>query len=185
MEQRAPWFGSVSLRCSGGRSLKGNVAERMSVSFAGFVERSSIEIKSVEYLWNATIRSLERDEFGSNQGRHCERSEAIQWMEGRSGGSGSPRRFAPRDDDFHPNASRYRARAVRGDTMRADLLEVRSRIRGFLARLRGDLLHRFSRMDIGEGCRISPRARLDRANPRGVHIGRHTDIAFKAEIMAY
>ena len=35
----------------------------------------------------------------SNQARHCERSEAIQGMKGRSGSSGSPRRFAPRDDN--------------------------------------------------------------------------------------
>jgi len=35
----------------------------------------------------------------SNQARHCERSEAIKGMKGRSGSSGSPRRFAPRDDD--------------------------------------------------------------------------------------
>ena len=42
---------------------------------------------------------LERDVMRSNQARHCERSEAIQGMKGRSGSSGSPRRFAPRDDD--------------------------------------------------------------------------------------
>jgi hypothetical protein len=52
------------------------------------------------YIW------LAHGALGSNQGRHCERppgfwsrGEAIQGMKGRSGGSGSPRRFAPSGDD--------------------------------------------------------------------------------------
>jgi hypothetical protein len=41
--------------------------------------------------------ALERDDFRSTQSRHCERSEAIQ--SSRPTAPGSPRRFAPRDDD--------------------------------------------------------------------------------------
>ncbi len=69
--------------------------------------------------------------------------------------------------------------------MRDGLLEIRSHIRRFLARLRGDSLRWVKGMDIGEGCRISLKARLDGTNPRGVHIGKHTDVSFNADIMAY
>ena len=42
----------------------------------------------------------EQTAIGSNHGRHCERSEAIQESSGALRPPGSPRRFAPRDDDF-------------------------------------------------------------------------------------
>lgn len=36
---------------------------------------------------------------------------------------------------------------------------------------------RYWGMDIGEGCRISHKAILDKSNPRGIHIGRYTGVA--------
>jgi hypothetical protein len=48
---------------------------------------------------NLRPMSLSRDAIWPNQGRHCERSEAIQGNVGRRATPGSPRRFAPRDDD--------------------------------------------------------------------------------------
>lgn len=40
-------------------------------------------------------------------------------------------------------------------------------------------------MTIGTDCRISRSARLDRTNPRGVHIGDHTLISFDAAILTH
>jgi acetyltransferase-like isoleucine patch superfamily enzyme len=40
-------------------------------------------------------------------------------------------------------------------------------------------------MDIGEGIRISRSARLDKTNPRGVHIGAHTLVSFDATILSH
>ena len=40
-------------------------------------------------------------------------------------------------------------------------------------------------MDIGIDCRISRSARLDRTNPRGVHIGDHTLVSFDAAILTH
>lgn len=40
-------------------------------------------------------------------------------------------------------------------------------------------------MTIGEGCRISRSARLDRTNPRGVHIGDHTLVSFDAAVLTH
>src|ERR1700733_7030589 len=47
----------------------------------------------------ARRRRRVRPAFASNQPRHCERSEAIQGNGGGLATPGSPRRFAPRDDD--------------------------------------------------------------------------------------
>jgi mono/diheme cytochrome c family protein len=44
--------------------------------------------------------TLEHDAISSNQRRHCERSEAIKGNVERLATPGSPRRSAPRDDDF-------------------------------------------------------------------------------------
>jgi acetyltransferase-like isoleucine patch superfamily enzyme len=41
------------------------------------------------------------------------------------------------------------------------------------------------RMDIGAGCDIALSAKLDRANPRGVHVGADTAIAFQAVVLSY
>ncbi len=40
-------------------------------------------------------------------------------------------------------------------------------------------------MDIGSGCTISTGARLDRTNPRGLHVGCDTRIAFGATILTH
>lgn len=40
-------------------------------------------------------------------------------------------------------------------------------------------------MDLGEGLRISRSAKLDRTNPRGVHIGDYTLISFDVAIIAH
>ncbi len=49
--------------------------------------------------------------------------------------------------------------------------------RGYFTRLWG--------MDIAEGCAISFSARLDKTNPRGVHIGRDSAVVFGATILAH
>ena len=61
--------------------------------------RLNVQALSVEFV-DALIRViLEQIALGSNHHRHCERSEAIQGNVGRPATPGSPRRFAPRDDD--------------------------------------------------------------------------------------
>ncbi len=40
-------------------------------------------------------------------------------------------------------------------------------------------------MDIGEGCIISRSAKLDKTNPRGVHIGKYSVVAFGAAILTH
>lgn len=40
-------------------------------------------------------------------------------------------------------------------------------------------------MDIGPNCKISLKAYLDKTNPRGLHIGRDTGIAFGAAILSH
>jgi acetyltransferase-like isoleucine patch superfamily enzyme len=40
-------------------------------------------------------------------------------------------------------------------------------------------------MDLGEGCIISFTARLDRTNPRGIHIGAYTAVTFGALILTH
>lgn len=45
--------------------------------------------------------------------------------------------------------------------------------------------HRLKGYDIGENCRISRSAILDRANPKGVHIGSNTRILIEAMILAH
>jgi acetyltransferase-like isoleucine patch superfamily enzyme len=44
---------------------------------------------------------------------------------------------------------------------------------------------RYWGMDIGEGCRISHKAILDKSNPRGIHIGRYTGVALNAVILSH
>ena len=67
----------------------------------------------------------------------------------------------------------------------AALVGIRRRIRGALVDLNGELLRRIWGMDIGEGCRISLKARLDKTNPRGIHIGKFTGVSFDAVILAH
>ena len=50
---------------------------------------------------------------------------------------------------------------------------------------RRQLLVRIWKMDIGEGCIISRSAKLDKTNPRGVHIGKYTVVAFGSAILTH
>lgn len=40
-------------------------------------------------------------------------------------------------------------------------------------------------MDIGEGAKISSSAKLDKTNPRGIHIGKYSVVAFGAAILSH
>jgi acetyltransferase-like isoleucine patch superfamily enzyme len=51
--------------------------------------------------------------------------------------------------------------------------------------LHRQLLIRFWKMDIGEGSIVSRSAKLDKTNPRGVHIGKYTAVAFGAAILTH
>ena len=51
--------------------------------------------------------------------------------------------------------------------------------------LHRQLLIRVWKMDIGEGSIISRSAKLDKTNPRGVHIGKYTAVAFGAAILTH
>jgi acetyltransferase-like isoleucine patch superfamily enzyme len=41
------------------------------------------------------------------------------------------------------------------------------------------------KMDIGEGTAISMSAKLDKTNPRGIHIGKYTAVAFRSAILTH
>lgn len=45
--------------------------------------------------------------------------------------------------------------------------------------------HRLRGCEIGKNCHISRRAILDRANPKGVHIGNNTRVLLEAMIIAH
>ena len=65
-----------------------------------------------------------------------------------------------------------------------------ARIRDRLAltvvcRIRRQILMRVWKMDIREGSIISRSAKLDKTNPRGVHIGKYTVVAFGAAILTH
>ncbi len=64
-------------------------------------------------------------------------------------------------------------------------VRVRRMVRGVTIAMRLELYRRVWGMDIGEGCRISHKALLDKANPRGIHIGRYTGVAFGAAILSH
>lgn len=63
------------------------------------------------------------------------------------------------------------------------------RLRTKLHHLSADLLlyyyNRVWGMDIGQGVMISRSAKLDRTNPRGIHIGDHTLVSFDAAILTH
>jgi acetyltransferase-like isoleucine patch superfamily enzyme len=62
---------------------------------------------------------------------------------------------------------------------------VRDAIRSLVLGLRRQYLVRIWKMDLGEGTSVSFSARLDKTNPRGVHIGSYTAVAFGAAILAH
>src|SRR5690349_8381681 len=45
--------------------------------------------------------------------------------------------------------------------------------------------NKFWQMDIGEGTKISSSAKLDKTNPRGIHIGKYSVVAFGAAILTH
>ena len=58
-------------------------------------------------------------------------------------------------------------------------------LRNFILDLRIGFFRKVYGMDIGRGVKISLNAKLDKTNPRGVHIGDETYIAFDAAILAH
>lgn len=65
------------------------------------------------------------------------------------------------------------------------LSKARSKLRNLVVALRAEFMRRVWKMDIGPGARISLKARLDKTNPKGVHIGRDTEISFGAAILTH
>ncbi len=65
------------------------------------------------------------------------------------------------------------------------LAKLRSKLRKALVALRVHMLRRIWGMDIGAGARISLKARLDKTNPRGIHIGADTGIGPDAVILTH
>src|SRR5579871_263289 len=62
---------------------------------------------------------------------------------------------------------------------------IRSGLRNTATRLNRLLLVRFWGMDVGEDCQISLSAKLDKTNPRGIHIGNSTAVNFRSCILAH
>ncbi|MBV8440578.1 MAG: acyltransferase [Hyphomicrobiales bacterium] len=69
--------------------------------------------------------------------------------------------------------------------MTAFPLSVVQDCRSVMERFHCALLSGLWGMDLGEGCRVSLKARLDKTNPRGVHIGKHVSVARDAAILAH
>jgi acetyltransferase-like isoleucine patch superfamily enzyme len=68
--------------------------------------------------------------------------------------------------------------------MKAVLLGIKSSLEP-LAVVRRGLLASAWGMDIGPGCRVSLTAKLDKTNPRGVHIGANTKVSSHVDILAH
>ncbi len=62
---------------------------------------------------------------------------------------------------------------------------LRRKLRNQLMKARRIYFNTVWGMQIGEGCAISFQAKLDKANPRGVHIGRDTAVNFGAAVLAH
>ncbi len=69
--------------------------------------------------------------------------------------------------------------------MAAVLPRIRTRLYRVLADLRRQYYNRVWGMDIGHEVLISSSAKLDRTNPRGVHIGDCTLVSFDAAILTH
>ena len=65
------------------------------------------------------------------------------------------------------------------------LARICTRVRNLLLRPYCVLLRRVWGMDIGEDCRISLKSKLDLTNPRGVHIGDGTYLAFESVVFTH
>src|SRR6266446_7562026 len=62
---------------------------------------------------------------------------------------------------------------------------IRDWVRELVVGLRRQYLSRVWKMDLGEGTSISMSAKLDKTNPRGIHIGRYTTVTFGAAILTH
>ncbi len=62
---------------------------------------------------------------------------------------------------------------------------IRDKLRSLVVTLRRQYLIRVWRMHIGDGTIVSFSARLDKANPRGIHIGKYTVVTFGAAVLTH
>src|SRR5437762_9536867 len=62
---------------------------------------------------------------------------------------------------------------------------MRDALREFVIGARRQYLVRVWKMDIGEGTAISLSAKLDKTNPRGIHIGKYSVVTFGAAILTH
>ena len=67
----------------------------------------------------------------------------------------------------------------------ATKLSFRQKISRVINRSYGVYLRKISGVDVGKNCQISWRALIDRAHPKGVHIGDGTRVALEAMIIAH
>jgi len=69
--------------------------------------------------------------------------------------------------------------------MKYPIHKFRNNAYHYSAALRRQFLRKFYGMKIGDNTRIAKTARLDRTNPKGVHIGENTSIAYNAVILTH
>src|SRR5262245_20789601 len=62
---------------------------------------------------------------------------------------------------------------------------VRESLREIVQTIRRQYFIRVWQMELGEGTVISMSAKLDKTNPRGIHIGRYTVVTFGAAILSH
>jgi exopolysaccharide acyltransferase PssR len=65
------------------------------------------------------------------------------------------------------------------------LASLRTRIRPVVMGLRRLYFRRVWGMDLGEGCHVSFSARLDKTNPRGIHIGERSIVTLGAIVLSH
>jgi len=62
---------------------------------------------------------------------------------------------------------------------------IRDKLRTVVVTVRRQYFIRVWQMDIGEGSTISLTAKLDKTNPRGIHIGKYTAVTFGTAILTH
>jgi acetyltransferase-like isoleucine patch superfamily enzyme len=65
------------------------------------------------------------------------------------------------------------------------LTQFRESLREVIQRLRRQYFNRVWQMQLGEGSCVSFSAKLDKTNPRGLHIGKYTVVTFGAAILTH
>jgi acetyltransferase-like isoleucine patch superfamily enzyme len=65
------------------------------------------------------------------------------------------------------------------------LTRIRESLRLVIQKLRRQYFNRVWQMQIGEGSVVSFSAKLDKTNPRGLHIGKYTVVTFGAAILTH